>query len=315
MKWLQVKVIYFPEEPSLAAELIFAQMYNLGLTGLIETQPGRDESQDWVQDAPIIEKDYAITGFFSCIDTAKKIVEQLQAGLRAIQKIGHFTFILEETLVDEEDWAESWKSFFLPQRIGKHFVVKPTWHKYDLASSEVLIEIDPGMAFGTGSHPTTSLCLEVLEEIEVEGKNVLDIGTGSGILLIGAAKLRAAHLTGTDIDPVAIAVAARNLKLNHIPAEQYDLKEGDLVNVVTNIYDVVIVNILTDVILRLLPDIHAIVKENSLLLISGIIEENQKIIYDEMKNVGFEEIKIRSQDGWIVLWGHYRMRAKSILSA
>ena len=156
------------------------------------------------------ENQYAVTGYFPAMDTTEKVLEELKRDLKELEAKGQFRFEIEKTLVDEENWAESWKEFFYPQRVGKHFIIKPTWREYDLKKEDVLIEIDPGMAFGTGSHATTSLCLEVLEEMDVAGKTILDVGTGSGILLVGAARLGAKYFMGTDFDPVAIQVAQEN---------------------------------------------------------------------------------------------------------
>ena len=306
MKWIQLQITYVSDNPDTAAELIFGQMYISGLTGLVETEPGRDETQDWAKDAPKGADDYTMTGYYPATDTTESVIQELLNGLTEVAGEGQFSFTAEKTVVDEENWAESWKEFFYPQRIGAHFVVKPTWREYDAKASDRIIGIDPGMAFGTGSHATTSLCLEVMEELGLRDKTVLDIGTGSGILMVGAALLGATHITGTDIDPVTMEVAKENLDVNCISADRYDLRQGDLASVVSDTYDIVMANILTDVILRLLPDIHRVVHKESVLLVSGIIEENESILFKKMTDVGFTYICTKKKDGWVVLWGRYR---------
>jgi len=196
---------------------------------------------------------------------------------------------------DEEDYQNSWKKYLFPEKVSEKFVVKPTWREYTPEADELIIELDPGRAFGTGSHPTTSLCLKLMEENISEGDSVIDVGTGSGILMIAADRLGASEIYGTDIDELAVESAKENLELNNISEDKAKVYKGDLISVVENKkFDVVVANILADVLLILLHDISKVVKPNGKIIFSGIIEDKCELLRREVESLGFtvEEIKV-----------------------
>ena len=157
--------------------------------------------------------------------------------------------------LDEEDWAEAWKAFFEPLKVGKKIVVKPTWCNYTADPGDIVLELDPGMAFGTGTHPTTALCIRLIEDYIHLGDSFLDIGTGSGILMIAAARLGAGFVCGLDKDTVAVRVAAYNLRLNGLNPRHYSLRTGNLLEGIKDKYNLITANIFTHVILELLDDL------------------------------------------------------------
>ena len=178
-------------------------------------------------------------------------------------------------------------------------MVKPTWRDYEAKSDELIIELDPGMAFGTGTHPTTSLCAIMIEKYIKKGDHFLDVGTGSGILMIAAAKLGAGTVCGVDNDDVAVTVAENNLLANHI--DSYRLSTGNLVDDVRQTFNMVAANILAEVILVLLPDVKAVLKENGLFVCSGIIAAKTEVVVSGLKEKGFAVVEVIEKEGWVAI--------------
>lgn len=210
---------------------------------------------------------------------------------------------LELVGVNEEDWANTWKAYYKTTRIGKKMVIVPAWETYDPKPDDIVISMDPGMAFGTGTHETTKLVIELLEKYVKPGSRMLDVGCGSGILAICAAKLGAKECKAYDIDPVAVRVANENIEnsgLNNIiSCSQSDLlKQVDLSK---GTYDLVTANIVADIIIRLAPDVGAYMKDDAVLLASGIITERADEVIDVLVENGFEVIENLTENGWCAL--------------
>ena len=200
----------------------------------------------------------------------------------------------------EEDWADSWKQYYKPIEIGERLVVVPMWEKYEGESSKVIVKMDPGMAFGTGTHETTRLCATLLEKYVTEKTKMLDVGCGSGILAICASKLGAMECYAYDIDPVAVKVANENVKDNdctNIECGVSDLLKG----VKAGKYDVITANIVADIIIRLLPDISAFMHKDTVLVISGIIDERCEDVYKSINENGFKITEEIHENGWCAI--------------
>lgn len=236
----------------------------------------------------------------------EKIMMQVQDIFQEVKQfcnIGKGTISLSET--EDKDWINNWKTFFKPFRAADNIVIKPTWETYEKENEDdILIEIDPGIAFGTGSHETTKLCIQALDKYVKKGDSVLDVGCGSGILSIAALKLGAAHATAIDIDEVAVKVAAENMEVNHIPASQYTLFDGDLI---TNSFlkvkagtghDIVVANILADVIIPLTGVIRPHLKKGGLYITSGIINTKEEEVRKALIANGFEILGVEHMKEW-----------------
>jgi ribosomal protein L11 methyltransferase len=220
-------------------------------------------------------------------------------------------YSLEEALIDEEDWAESWKQYFKPIRVSGRLTIRPTWEPYEPGPGELVIDLDPGMAFGTGTHATTALCLRALDRIVHGGEDVIDVGTGSGILAIGAVKLGARNVLALDLDPVAVTSAKANAELNGL-AGKIDVRESDLLGVlresetsagkpfnVSLPVDLVVANILAEIILRFIGDVYAALKPGGLYVASGIFTNKEQDVRRGLEAAGFEIVSRDEQDDWI----------------
>lgn len=208
---------------------------------------------------------------------------------------------IETVGVNEEDWANTWKAYYKPIKIGEKLVVVPAWEKYEAKEGELIVRMDPGMAFGTGTHETTRLVIKLLEKYTQVGCRMLDVGTGSGILAICASKLGAGTCNAYDIDPMAVRVAKENVKdsgLTNIVCGQADLLHGvdD-----SEPYDLVCANIVADIIIRMTPDLAPFMHEKSVLLASGIIEERAKDVISCLETNRFQVIERLDDNGWTAL--------------
>ena len=201
----------------------------------------------------------------------------------------------------EEDWAESWKQYYKPVRLGRITVV-PAWEEYTPTADEVIIRMDPGMAFGTGTHETTRLVIRLMQDEISGGERVLDMGTGSGILSIAASKLGAKSCNAYDIDPVAVKVARENAKddgCDNITVGVSDLLFG--VDLSEGKYDICLANIVADIILRMLPDIEKYVKPDGKIILSGIISPRADEIREAVKSFGYKIIKEEVENDWLAM--------------
>ncbi len=213
-------------------------------------------------------------------------------------------------VLEPEDWAESWKAYFPPQHIGQHIVIVPTWREYTPQPGEQIIRLDPGMAFGTGLHATTRLCLIAVERLAQPGLSVLDVGTGSGILAIAAAQL-GAHVQALDADPIAVEVAKENVELNGVAAA-VQVAHGTLGKPPSAAipchtgagYDLLLVNILAEVIIGMSPAIAAALRAGGRWAASGIIEEKAADVIRAVENAGLIVDEQLAEEHWVALIGH-----------
>ena len=202
--------------------------------------------------------------------------------------------------VQEEDWATAWKEFFHPVRVSEHIVIKPSWEEYLPVEDDIIIELDPGMAFGTGTHHTTAMCIRCLEDIIKPGHTVFDVGTGSGILAVAAAKLGATSVHAIDLDPVAVRVATENITFNNVGAT-VKTTHGDLLTGVTGTADVIVANIIADIIIKMLPDVRSRLADTGVFIASGIISERLSDVTQALIENEFVIDKVTEEGGWVAI--------------
>ena len=306
MQWIEIKVAFDqpgndPADNDLAADLISDIFYDFGLPGVVVEDPAIDPQEDWAEDAVGRAECNAVTAYLPEDSHAEMRCRILENKLLRLKKKSGLISRISYKKRDDEDWAHAWKAYFWPQKISHRLVVKPTWREYQAAADEIVIELDPGMAFGTGTHPTTALCAAMIETYLHKGDCFLDVGTGSGILMIAAARLGAARGCGIDKDETAVQIAAANLKLNSIQPETFQVKTANLVDETSETYDMIAANILTHVILGLIVDIPRVLNPGGIFICSGIIEKNQSQVTEALQNIGFEIVETAVKEEWVAI--------------
>ena len=243
-----------------------------------------------------------ITAYYPEDTELTERLQKIEAELAAVEKrIGKFRFgpaLFRH--VTEEDWSDEWKQYFHVTRVGKHIVIKPSWEDYESEPEDVVLELDPGMAFGTGTHPTTVLVLEALEKMIRPDTTVFDVGTGSGILAMTAAKLGAKNVKAVDIDGVAVRTAKENIEKAGMQ-DRIEVRQGDLLHGTEGKADVIVANILADIIIMLLPDIPGKLKEDGLFFASGIIEDYQQDVTEAAEKAGLRVKETTRIKDWVGL--------------
>ena len=208
---------------------------------------------------------------------------------------------VESNTVSEADWANNWKKYFKPLPVGEKILICPSWETTDNPEGRAVLSIDPGMAFGTGGHDTTRLVLETLEKHVTEGCDFLDVGCGSGILSIAACLLGAGRALGIDIDALAVKTAIENGELNGLTAPKYEIRLGDLAKDVSGKYPVIAANIVADAIIMLSPAIPALLADDGVYIVSGIIDTREQDVLTALADCGFAVVERREHGGWVCL--------------
>ncbi|MFZ3576494.1 50S ribosomal protein L11 methyltransferase [Virgibacillus sp. DJP39] len=211
--------------------------------------------------------------------------------------IGSNTITLSE--INEEDWATAWKKYYKPVKISSKITIAPTWENYvSQTSDEIVLELDPGMAFGTGTHPTTVLCIQGIERYLNVNDEVIDVGCGSGVLSIAAILLGAKSVSAYDLDDIAIESTKQNAKLNKID-KQINVKQNNLLDNVNKQSDLIVSNILAEVIVRFIKDAWDNLKEDGIFITSGIIKAKKDLVKDQLKQNGFTIIEVNEMEDWV----------------
>ncbi len=301
MKWIAAKVTFDSPDRELATDLIADLFYSLDLKGVVVDDPEMDPEQDWGEDAVPPPETPGVTGYFADTPNAADKCKTLEAALLQLRITAGIDNRVAYSRIDEQDWAEAWKEYFWPEKVTDTIVVKPSWREYPAGPDEIILEIDPGMAFGTGTHPTTALCIRMIQTYLKPGDIFMDVGTGSGILMIAAAKMGAETVCGVDNDEVAVSVAEKNLLVNRIDRNQFVLSSGNLVDGVDRTFNVVAVNILAEVILDLLADVTAVLKENGVFICSGIITSKKEAIISGLHENGFAVLAVMDKEEWVAI--------------
>lgn len=304
LKWTEIRVKTTAENE----DVVSAILYDLGVMGLAIEDPrdilerAKDPSWDYIDSDELLEslgEGVIIKAYFPETEDVPGIIEEVRQAVYTLPKhsTGEALGDIELSEVYEKDWANNWKKFYKTTKIGQRIVIKPSWEEYNPGEGEVLVELDPGMAFGTGTHETTRLCAEELEK-HVDGeKTVLDVGCGSGILSIIAAKLGAKKVVGVDIDELAVKVSNENMKINNVSGN-IEFRKGDLLEVVDEKFDVVVANILAEVIVILNRDIKRCLKEDGVFIASGIILDKVDLVKKSLEQEGLKVLEVREMGEW-----------------
>lgn len=304
MKWLEISV----ETTHEAAEVVAEILHELGTAGVLIEDPELVNtyitSGAWdYTDIPLAEQTdvVEVKAWLPEDEELPNKIEQLQLRLT---EIGAFLDkgkgLISTSEIQDEDWANNWKKYFHPEKIGAKIVVKPSWEEYLPQGEDIIIDLDPGMAFGTGTHATTSMCIKYLEELVKPGDTVFDVGTGSGILAIAASKLGAEDLQAADYDPVAVKVAVENIEKNH-EADKIKVFQSDLLAGFQGQADLIIANIIADIIIRMMPTVKAKLKEGGALLTSGIIEDRIDDVIEAAAAAGLKVEMRKELKGWAAI--------------
>ncbi len=240
------------------------------------------------------DRDNAIIHIYiSECDNALESIEFLKERFKAAA----IPFVIGSVGVNDSDWNENWKKYFHPIEVGKKLAVVPSWEKYENVDNRTVLSIDPGAAFGTGTHATTSLCLNIMQDYITEDTDMLDIGCGSGILAIASVLLGAKKAVGVDIDAQSVKTAKENSEINKI-AEKTTFFEGDLAEKVEGKYNLVCANIVADVIIKLLPDAVRFLSNDGVLIVSGIIDIRKDDVLEVVAKCGFKVIREEYKENW-----------------
>lgn len=243
-----------------------------------------------------------VQGSLPVTDALSDILTDLKAHLERLPEFGLPALLdgITLTYAEDEDWANAWKQYFKPTRVGERLVIVPSWEDYQPKPEDLILLLDPGMAFGTGGHPTTRLCMQALEATVKPDMKVADIGTGSGILAIAAARLGASRVIATDIDPLACRIAGENIAVNHL-SEVIEILDVTSFDAKATDCDLIVANILAGVIIELAPTIAPRLRQGGIFIASGVVQEYHDAVRESLQAVGLVHRSTRSEDIWVCL--------------
>lgn len=323
MEWIEV----FVATSKMGLEPVEGVLYQCGLNGLMihdeadfaEFLENPNREWDYVADELVEEKQEQTTGItFFLRDNlyGREQLSQIKSALQSVKETEKELDLgsLEVTMknVAEEDWANNWKKYFKPFPVGDKIMIKPSWEELPAQTDKIILKIDPGHIFGTGTHETTQLCMELIEKYVKKDDMVLDIGCGSGILSIASLLLDAKEADAVDIDPNAIQIAYENSDRNDIDRSRYHVKAGNILedkelqaSYSGKKYDLVAANIVADVIIALTKQVPDYIKDGGIFLCSGIITERKEDVLEALKAAGFAVLDIKEKTSWVAIATRY----------
>lgn len=323
MEWIEV----FVATSQMGLEPVEGVLYQCGLNGLMihdeadfaEFLENPNREWDYVADELMEEKQEQTTGItFFLRDNlyGREQLSQIKSALQSVKETEKELDLgsLEVTMknVAEEDWANNWKKYFKPFPVGDKIMIKPSWEELPAQTDKIILKIDPGHIFGTGTHETTQLCMELIEKYVKKDDMVLDIGCGSGILSIASLLLDAKEADAVDIDPNAIQIAYENSDRNDIDRSRYHVKAGNILedkelqaSYSGKKYDLVAANIVADVIIALTKQVPDYIKDGGIFLCSGIITERKEDVLEALKAANFAVLDIKEKTSWVAIATRY----------
>lgn len=306
MKWIEARVTVASPDAETVLDLVAQCFLDLGLKGVVVEDPHPpDVEADWVAGLPAGPTGYAVIGYFRDDEMLPENCRQLEESVgKLLESFSETDAETNYRRIDEEDWSHSWKAYFKPVSISETIVIKPSWCEYTAQKGQKILELDPGMAFGTGTHPTTAMCVQMIEKLLPTGGSILDIGTGTGVLLIAAALLGAANGRGIDNDLMAVTIAKQNLALNGVDPVSFLVNQGDLVATLSepsNTYNLIVANILANAIKALTPDTNGLMAPKGVFIASGLLVKDEEEIKACFQQYGLTTTARIQQEEWLCL--------------
>jgi len=307
VKWTEISLLTTNE----AVEAVSNVFHEAGASGVViedSTEIEKERVDQFGEIYALNPNDYPTQGVVvkAYLPASSFLAETVEEIKLALANLKNFDInigdqVLKTALVDEEDWATAWKQYYHPVKISERFTIIPTWENYNpVNTDELIIELDPGMAFGTGTHPTTVMCLQALEKVIKNGDTVVDVGTGSGVLAIGAALLGASKVHALDLDEVAVKSAIENVTLNKVD-QVVEVYHGNLLDSVKEQSDVVVGNLLAEIIMSFTDDAFSIVKPGGKYITSGIIGFKKDDVKQALENSGFVIEEVLMMEDWVAI--------------
>ena len=301
MKWIKVRVDYFSDNLEETKAKLVNMFNEMGINQVEVIDYFSENELDYNANFSSKNDVWSIIGYVVDNRFANTKLNIIFNNLKEFtENENEFMYEIFTAKCNDEDWQNEWKKYFHTVNITDNIVIKPSWDEYEPSDNEIVVEIDPGLAFGTGTHETTSLCVEFLEKYAQNKKKLLDIGCGSGILMLIGKKLGVEKVVGIDIDEKVNDVVLENFSKNGIN-ENFQVIIGNLVDDVNEKYDLVVSNILVDVLEKLLEDIEKILEKNATVIFSGILNEKEEVFLKKAKNYNLKQIDRKEKNNWVSL--------------
>ena len=301
MKWIKVRVDYFSDNLEETKAKLVNMFNEIGINQIEVIDYFSENKLDYNDNFSIKNDVWSIIGYIVDNRFANTKLNIIFNNLKEfMESENEFIYEIFTAKCNDEDWQDEWKKYFHTVNITDNIVIKPSWDEYEPSDNEIVVEIDPGLAFGTGTHETTSLCVEFLEKYAQNKKKLLDIGCGSGILMLIGKKLGVEKVVGIDIDEKINDVVLENFSKNGIN-DNFQVIIGNLVDNVNEKYDLVVSNILVDVLEKLLEDIEKALEKGAIVIFSGILNEKEEAFLKKAKNYNLKQIDRKDKNNWVSL--------------